>query len=415
MHGMVRERITCRICNAKDIDPFLDLGLMPLPNGFLPPDKLKEQEPLYPLSVGVCRKCKLVQLTAVVEPSVMFKNYVYIPSASQTRLDNFASIVHEALTLRPATPEALAVDIGSNDGSLLLEFKKQGVKTLGVDPAENLSLVAELKGIHTLNTYFSAKTALKIRNTFGQARYITATNVVAHIDNLHDFFYGISLLLGTDSIFICEFPYLVDLLEKKLFDTIYQEHLSYFAIGPLLGVIDRYALRIISIKRTPIDGGALRIVIGKKDKPSNEENVEVRRLLMLEKKAGLNTFTTYKRFASAVRRLRKEIKTMLHAIKKKKKSIAGYGAAARGNILMNYCGVGKAEIDFIVDSTPYKQGLFTPGTHIPIYAEEEILKQRPDYVLILAWNFAEEIIKKQHAYHRSGGKFIIPVPHVKII
>ena len=405
----------CRICNYTDIQPFLDLGKVALPNAFLKESQLSSSEPLFPLVVGFCQKCRLVQLIYTVEPEVMFKNYVYIPSASKTRLDNFEKIVEGVTNILRPDKNSLAVDIGSNDGSLLQEFKKIGVKTLGVDPAENLSKVSQLKGIEVFTGYFNFKTAKKIKNKFGSASYITATNVLAHIDDLHGVFRGVGELLSPNGIFVCEFPYLVDLLEKKLFDTIYHEHLSYFAIYPLIEIIDKCGLKIIDVLRTPIDGGALRVSIARKNSNYPEGSNSIKELTDLEDKLGLGNFGTYKKFAGQVYRLKDNIRNLIFKLKKKNKSIAGYGASARGNILLSYSGIGNKQVDFIVDSTSYKQGLFTPGHHIPIYPEEDLLKKKPDYTILLAWNFADEIVKKQSEYEKSGGRFILPVPEVKIL
>lgn len=356
-----------------------------------------------------------MQLIDVVDPKVMFKNYVYIPSASKTRITNFQGIVDELIKLYPPGPKSLAVDIGSNDGSLLVEFKKLGVTTLGIDPAENLSKIAVLKGIQTVNDYFSKALARKLIKSNGKAQFITATNVVAHIDNLHDFFAGIELLLQKEGVFLCEFPYVVDLLQKNLFDTIYQEHLSYFSVKPLVMVLQEHGLKICGIRRTAIDGGALRLLISKNSSSRQESTMAIADLLNLEKNLGLDQIKNYKKFGTKIKKLKKEISQTLSKLKKKGKTVVGYGASARGNILMNYCHIGRKELDFIVDSTPYKQGLYTPGTKIQILPEEEIIKRRPEYVLILAWNFAEEIMTKQKKYKNMGGKFIIPVPYVQII
>lgn len=405
----------CRICGSQKIHQFLNLGLMPLPNGFRSKKELSRKEKKYRLSVGVCQNCTLMQLIDVVDPKVMFKNYVYIPSASKTRITNFQGIVDELIKLYPPGPKSLAVDIGSNDGSLLVEFKKLGVTTLGIDPAENLSKIAVLKGIQTVNDYFSKALARKLIKSNGKAQFITATNVVAHIDNLHDFFAGIELLLQKEGVFLCEFPYVVDLLQKNLFDTIYQEHLSYFSVKPLVMVLQEHGLKICGIRRTAIDGGALRLLISKNSSSRQESTMAIADLLNLEKNLGLDQIKNYKKFGTKIKKLKKEISQTLSKLKKKGKTVVGYGASARGNILMNYCHIGRKELDFIVDSTPYKQGLYTPGTKIQILPEEEIIKRRPEYVLILAWNFAEEIMTKQKKYKNMGGKFIIPVPYVQII
>lgn len=410
----IRERKHCRICHFSGLEPFLDLGSTSLPNGFLKKSDLDLSEPSFPLVAGFCPKCFLVQLIHTVDPAIMFRNYVYIPSASWIRLENFRHIVEEASLVVPIKQDFLAVDIGSNDGSLLVEFKKKGVKILGIDPAENLAEIARLKGVETIIDYFSLKTAHKIRLKHGRATYITATNVLAHIDDIHGVFLGVKELLDEHGIFICEFPYLVDLLEKRLFDTIYHEHLSYFSVAPLLRVVKQHGLKLIDIRRTAIDGGALRLTITSVKSQRPEAIASIENLLLLEKNLKLDRLETYHKFAHKVYKLREDIRTTLGTLKKRGKTIIGYGASARGNILLGYCGLGRETIDFIVDSTPYKQGLFTPGHHIPICPEETLISRRPDYALILAWNFASEIMEKQKEFSRLGGEFIIPVPKVKI-
>lgn len=393
---------------------FLDLGEMPLPNAFLKSKEEKKTEKKFPLRVGFCQKCTLVQLLYIVDPELMFKNYVYIPSASKTRLDNFREIAGEMIRRKPQTSDSLAVDIGSNDGSLLVEFKKLGVGTLGVDPAENLAKVAQLKGIETVVGYFSLAAAEKIVKKYGKADYITATNVVAHIEDLHGLFTGIKKLLSKNGLFVCEFPYLVDLLDKKYFDTVYHEHLSYFSLRAIKYLLDKKGLAIADIRRTSIDGGALRITIADRES-KYPETAAVNELLQLEENRRLGQPETYLKFGEEVNFLRSRLKTKLTEIKSKRKSVVGYGASARGSILLNYCQIDGEILDFIVDSTPYKQGLLTPGTHIPIVPEEAIENAQPDFALILAWNFAQEIMEKQSKYLEKGGKFIIPVPDVKVV
>lgn len=387
---------------------------MPLPNAFLKLKEQKKTEKKFPLRIGFCSRCSLVQLLDIVDPELMFKNYVYIPSASKSRLDNFREIAQEMIRKLPPRKNSLAVDIGSNDGSLLTEFKKLGVKTLGVDPAENLAKVAELKGIETLATYFSPATAAKIVKKYGNADYITATNVVAHIEDLGGLFAGIKTLLSKNGLFVCEFPYLLDLLEKKYFDTIYHEHLSYFSVRAVKYLLNKKGLFVVDIRRTPIDGGALRITIVK-DGAGYIKTTAVDDLLKLEESFGISRPETYLKFGEEVAELRDRLRKKLMEIKSKRKSVVGYGASARGNILLNYCGIDGETMDFIVDSTPYKQGLLAPGSHIPIVPEEAINNVQPNFALILAWNFSEEIMEKQSKYLEQGGKFIIPVPDVRVV
>ncbi|MBI5357161.1 methyltransferase domain-containing protein [Candidatus Collierbacteria bacterium] len=404
----------CRICGSKELVEFLDLGEMPLPNAFLKSKQEKKTEKKFPLRVGFCPRCTLVQLLDIVDPELMFRNYVYIPSASKTRLDNFFQIAQEMIRKLPVKKNKLAVDIGSNDGSLLVEFKKLGVRTLGVDPAENLAKVAELKGVETLAAYFSPATAAKIVKKYGNADYITATNVVAHIEDLHGLFSGVKTLLSKNGLFVCEFPYLLDLVEKKYFDTIYHEHLSYFSAAAIKYLLDKKGLFIVDIRRTAIDGGALRITIAK-DRADYIRTAAIGDLLKLEESFGINRPETYLKFGEEVARLGERLRKKILEIKSKRKSVVGYGASARGNILLNYCGIDGEVMDFIVDSTPYKQGLLAPGSHIPIAPEEAINNVQPDFAVILAWNFAEEIMEKQFKYLENGGKFIIPVPDVKVV
>ncbi len=411
---MVKKIKACRICNKEALVQFLPLGRIPLPNGFIEHKNLKKIEARYPLNVALCTHCGLVQLLDIVDPEEMFHNYVYIPSTSKTRMNNFAEIASQARQRFAVTTDSLVIDIGSNDGSLLSFFKGHGIKTLGIDPAENLAKIAELKGIETVNDYVSARLARKLRKAKGGAKVITATNVVAHIKDLHDLLSAVEILLADDGVFICEFPYLLDLIQNNQFDTIYHEHLSYFSIKPLLNLLSQVELECIDIERTAIDGGSLRVFLAKK-KNKRPLNSKIAAMQKAELVYGLGSIETFNSFADRVRKIRTDLHTTLADLKSKGKTIAAYGAAAKGNILLNYCKIGNRLIDFIADSTPYKQGLYTPGTHIPIYPESEILGRMPDYILITAWNFAKEIKDKEKKYTAQGGKFIIPVPAVTIL
>ena len=413
---MTKKLVHCRICKGKRLFTFLNLGTIPLPNGFLKLEDLKKKENKYPLNTAYCMDCGLVQLAETVNPEAMFKNYVYIPSSSKTRMSNFADIAFTIRNRFHISTESLVIDIGSNDGSLLSYFRGYGIKTLGIDPATNLAKIAQLKGIETINDYISQKLAKKIRSAKGTAKIITATNVVAHIQDLHDLFNSIKILLSDNGAFICEFPYLMDLIEKNQFDTIYHEHLSYFSVKPLLNLLSQVNLHLIDIERTSIDGGSLRVYIGKKENQNNNTiNDKIKDMIAAEEKFGLGNLTVLKLFAKRIKRLRRELKMTLQKLKNNGKTIAAYGAAAKGNILLNYCSINNTLIDFAVDSTPYKQGLYTPGSHIRIYPEVEISKRKPDYILLLAWNFAKEIMDKEKNYITQGGKFIIPVPSVSIV
>lgn len=406
----------CRICHSKDLTDVIDLGSQPIPNGFLKKEQLKIKEKKYPLAVSFCNTCSLMQLKYLVKPSIMFKNYLYIPSSSKTRIEHFKSLAEEVKEKAMLNEESLVIDIGSNDGSLLLCFKNLGTRVLGVDPAENLVKVALLSGIETVNGYFNSKLAKSVATKYGKAKAILATNVIAHIPDVLEVLDGANRLMEDEGIFVMQFPYLLDLLEKNLFDTIYHEHLSYFSVKSLLFLAERSNLEIFDIKRNSLDGGAIRVYWKKR----NNQNVKInqagiKKILTQEKNYGLYKKDTYKKFSGRIENLKKESLRRFKKIKKNKKTIIGYGAAAKANVLLNYFGLDNKTIDYLVDSTPYKQGLYTPGSHIPIYSEDKIYETNPDYILIFAWNFSKEIIEKNKKYQRRGGKFILVEPTFRII
>ena len=411
-----REIKHCRVCNSKNLFEFLDLGSLPIPNGFLEKEDLKKEERRYPLVVVYCRNCSLTQLKYIVDPGVMFRNYLYIPSASQTRLNNFRILADDVNKRVKLSEKSLIVDVGSNDGSLLTVFKNLGQRVIGVDPAENLVTVAELNGVPTVLGYFNPETARKILRKEGKASAMFATNVFAHIGDIHVFLDGINILLDDDGVFISQFPYVLDLLRENQFDTIYHEHLSYFSVKSLLELAARSELEIFDIEHSPLDGGSLKVYWKKRGSKNNPiQNSAIEKFLKAEEKEGLFTDLPYIQFAKRVKQLKVDAKRTLKDLKQKGKSIVGYGAAAKGNILINYFGIGPLLFEYIVDSTPYKQGRFTPGTHIPIFAEAKILETKPDYVVILAWNFKEEIMKKNKEVEKYGGKFMVCIPKVMIL
>lgn len=402
----------CRICGNKDLFNFLQLGPTPVPNGFLELKQLNRAEKFYPLEVCFCKDCGLVQLAHVVSPKVMFKNYVYIPSTSETMRTHFASLAKQAVRKTGAKAKDLVLDIGSNDGTLLKSFGSLGMKILGVDPAENLAKKASQEGIKTICVLFTNELVIKIKKEYESAKIITATNVVAHVHDLHDFFEGIKTLLSDEGLFIAEFPYLIDLIERVEFDTIYQEHLSYFSITPLDRLLKRHNLYLVDVQRVSVHGGSVRVFVSKKPM---KESKEVKKLLLLEKKREIFNPEMYLKFRRKVDKIRHELVQQLWALRLKNKRIVGYGASAKGNVMLNYCRIGPETLDYIVDSIPYKQGKFTPGMHIPIFPESKLLEEQPDYTLLLAWNFADEIIKKQLEYRKRGGKFILAIPELTIV
>lgn len=403
----------CRICGSKNLIDVIDLGEQPIPNGFLRKEVLDKKESTYPLAVCFCNNCSLMQLKNLVNPEVMFKNYLYIPSASKTRVDYFKTMVEEVIEIGEMKQGELVIDIGSNDGSLLICFRNLGMKILGIDPAENLVTVAALNGVYTIPGYFDSKLARKVAKKYGRAKAITATNVIAHIPNLHEVIKGGEILLEEEGIFVMHFPYSLDLLKNNLFDTIYHEHLSYFSVKSLLYLAKKSNLEIFDIHKSDLDGGSLRVFWKKNNNKKikiNQSNLN--KILKEEERFGLHSIRAYQEFAKRVENLRKDTLQELKKLKKSNKKIVGYAAAAKANVLLNYFGIDTRTIDYIVDSTPYKQGLYTPGSHIPIYSEDKIYETNPDYVLVFAWNFIKEIIEKNRKYK---GKFIVAEPKFKII
>ncbi len=402
----------CRACGSKNISTFLQLGPTPAPNRFLDAPQLNMAEKFYPLDVAFCNECGMVQLGHVVDPEVMFKNYVYIPSTSTTMRNHFEGLADDAIATSKAKDGDLAVDIGSNDGTLLKWFSTKGLNIIGVDPAENIVEQANKEGVPSICSLFNSAVVEKIVKKYGKAKIVTGTNVIAHVHDLQSLFKDVRNLITDDGVFIGEFPYLVDMLEKVEFDTIYQEHLSYLSVTPMEKLASKNKMYLFDVKRIPVHGGSIRIFFSKKPR---KVSANVRKLLALEKKKEVLNPDTYLKFRRNVDRVRHELVQLLWKLKSKDKKVIGYGASAKGNVMLNYCRIGPETLDYIVDSISYKQGKFTPGMHIPIFPETKLLEDQPDYVLLLAWNFADEIIKKQEEFRKRGGKFIVSIPKLKIV
>ncbi len=404
----------CRLCKVKNLKLVLDLGKSPLPNAFLKKSQINKSESSFPLKVNFCTNCGQVQLSHVVSPELMFRNYAYVSSTSPVMIAHFqeyADTVFKKLKLKKGD---LVVELGSNDGVLLKQFKKLGTRVLGVDPARNVALRATKEGILTLPEFFNSKLAEQIVKKYGKAKIISANNVFAHINDLDEVVKGVNELLDENGAFVVEFPYLINLIDDNVFDSVYHEHLSYLAVKPLDNFFKSFGMQIFDCLKTPVQGGSIRIFVkkqGGKYKPANA----VAKFLNLEKKKKLDQVQTYLEFAKKVQETKKSLKVLLAKLKKKNKKIVGYGAPGRSTTLLNYFGIDNKILDYIVDDNPYKLRLYTPGTHIPILDVPQIQKTKPDYILILSWNYAEPIIKKLSNYKKSGGHFIIPVPKPYII
>jgi len=354
----------------------------------------------------------MVQLAQVVAPEIMFKDYAYLTGSSAPMKTHFTEMAERVIANLDLPAGSLVADIGSNDGTLLNQFKQRGMRVLGIEPATNVAELAERNGIDTVNEFFGEKTAQFISHQKGRAKVITATNVFAHVNDLDDFMQGIITFLDDRGVFVIEVPYLVDMLTRVEFDTIYHEHLSYFSLRPLMALFKRFEMSIIDVERIRVHGGSIRVYAGKGKKKLSGAAAD---LLKFESEARLDDVATCQEFAEGVNRIKIELTTLLKELKAKGHSIAGYGASAKGNILLNFCKIGTDIIDYVSDTTPFKQGLYTPGMHIPIAQETRIHDSPPDYTLLLAWNYAEEILSKEHRYRQAGGKFIVPSPRPRII
>jgi hypothetical protein len=390
---------------------FLELGDQPLANAFLKEPSQLAGEGKYPLDVWFCDDCKLVQLLDVIDPAVLFRNYIYVTGTSETiALHNeaYARTVADALSLGK---EDLVVEVASNDGSLLQRFRALGVRTLGIEPATNIAKMAVEVGIETINEFFDRACGERVRRERGPAKAVIANNVLAHVDDPVGFLAGAASLISDDGRVIVEFPYLEELLDRLEYDTIYHEHLCYFSLTAVAQIFRRAGLALVRADRVPVHGGSLRVWGAKRSDHSGAIEEELAR----EARDGLGDFARFARFGALVEANRTELLALLRGLRAEGRSLAAYGAPAKGNTLLNYCGIDTELIPYTVDRSPLKVGHFTPGMHIPVLHAEELAHRRPDYTLILAWNFADEIMRQQEAYRAKGGRFIIPIPEPKIV
>jgi SAM-dependent methyltransferase len=403
----------CRSCNAGGLIPVLDLGRTPLANSLLTTEQLDMPEADYPLEVVMCPACTLVQITESVPPEILFRDYLYFSSFSDTMLSHAEALVNQVLAERQLDGQSLAVEIASNDGYLLQFYKRGGVPVLGIEPARNVAQVAEQeRGIRTITEFFGAALARDLAGRGECADVLHANNVLAHVADLNDFVIGVRNLLKPEGVAIIEVPYVKDLLDRCEFDTIYHEHLCYFSFTALAVLFRRHELQITAVERIAIHGGSLRITAGHN---GSSRDREVDMLLEEEQRWGVAGAQFYRSFAARVERLKNDLGGLLAEAKSKGARIAAYGAAAKGSTLLNYFKIGRETIDFIADRSTYKQGRYLPGVHIPIVETDRLLTEMPDYVLLLTWNFAAEILEQQAEYRRRGGRFILPVPDVRVV
>lgn len=405
---------TCRVCNSSDLAQFLDLGFTPPADRFLRREQLAEPETHYPLTVNLCQCCGFVQLGQVVSPEVLYRqDYPYessITRSGQAHWNEFARTVVQRFGL---TTDDLVVDIGSNVGILLSAFRANGPRILGVDPASNIVRIAERNGVETVNEFFSEAVAADIRRARGPASVITGTNVFAHVDDLAGFMRAVDHLLNERGVFIFEAPYFVNLVGQLEYDTIYHEHLSYLSLRPLVPFFRKLGMEIFDVEQRDIHGGSFRVYVARRGQHPVAE--EVQHLLDLERQTGVHSLATLNTFSARVQQNRQDLINLLRSLKQQGKTIAVVSAPAKGMTLLNYCRLGTETLDFATEKSSLKIGRFTPGTHLPVVPDGELVTRKPDYVLLLAWNFAKEIIRNLNDYREAGGKFIIPIPNLKIL
>lgn len=410
---MQRETISrlflCRVCKSKNLTRVLNFGPTPLANAFLNKKQIDEPEYFYPLVLYFCRNCYFLQLGHVVSPKLLFSDYVYVSSTSSVFVNHFENFAQEIVSRFSLNNQSLVIDVGSNDGILLKPFKRLGSRVLGIEPASHIAKLAIGQGIETVKEFFSVKLARRIVKKRGKAKIVSATNVFAHIDNLDEVIKGLDILLADDGIFISESPYLVDFLKKRYFDLVYHEHLSYWSIGSLITLFKRFDMEVFDVRKVDVHGGSVRVFI-KRKKLKYKISKRVKEFLQKERAMKLDKIDTYVNFGKIILENKIALNKLLVKLKLKGKRIVGYGAPAKGNTLLNYFKIGEEFIDYIVDDNPLKQGLYTPGSHIPVVSLSQLQKDHPDYIMILAWNFADSIQKKLSWFKKKGRNFIIPVP-----
>lgn len=404
----------CRGCTGEDLRVILDLGRMPLANALLTKEQTEEAEAKYPLILAMCPRCSLVQITETVSPELLFRHYLYFSSFSDTMLAESRKTAERLIHSRRLDARSKVVEIASNDGYLLQFYKQAGIPVLGIEPAVNIADVARDRGIPTRGEFFSLDLARHLASEGHQADVIHANNVLAHVADLEGFLSGLVALLKKDGLAILEVPYVRDMIAKVEFDTIYHEHLSYFSLTALDRLFQLHGLRIVNVEQLAIHGGSLRIFA---EHSANHSTIHaaVEQMLAEEVSCGLTNFWFYEDFAEKVQHVKAALLLRLAALKSQGRRIAAYGASAKGATLLNYCEIDSDILDFVVDRSTAKQGLYTPGAHLPIYAPKKLLEARPDCVLLLTWNFAEEILKQQSEYRQQGGQFLIPVPEPRVI
>lgn len=410
---MILPAFRCRSCGSDRSTLVLDLGSQPLANRLPAPSDLDQPEPRFPLRLLVCQSCWLCQISDVIPPETLFSDYLYFTSNSDTMMRHARDAAARYTREFSLGPSSRVIEIASNDGYLLTHFLQVGVPCLGIEPAANIAAAARTRGIPTLAEFFDSRLARRLAADGQRADLVLGNNVFAHVPDINDFVAGLAAVLQPRGRAILEFPYAVDLLERNEFDTIYHEHVFYFSLTALEPVFARHGLAIVRIERIPIHGGSLRLFASPAGGHAADETVAA--LRAIEHAKGVDRLGFYAGFGRQVEAIRQSLRDLLARLRREGRSIAAYGASAKGSTMLNFFGLGADTIEFIADRSPHKQGRLSPGMHIPIVPPDRILERQPDYMLLLTWNFAEEILAQQSEYRRRGGRFIIPIPSVQVV
>lgn len=409
---MLHESKTCRACGSDDLSLILDLGKTALANDFMLEDQVEHYQHVLPLRLQLCKKCSLVQLAEVVDPKVLYSRYAYVTSNSATMAKHLERLCADLIEAGGFKKPPRVLEFGSNTGRFLKEFQAKKCEVLGVEPAENISALAQREGVPTRTNFFSEKSAADIAVSWGKADMITGRHVFAHIDDWKGMVKAFDALMHERSITAIEVPYLVDFYNGVQFDTVYHEHLSYVSVKSIVALLEKTPLQLERVLRYAIHGGSIVLVLKKR---GGSVHPSVEKALDEEKSLGLDTLDAWKRFEERVNHVRNTLPALVRRLRREGKRVVAYGASAKGNTLLNTCGLAKDDLDYIIDNTPFKQGKLAPGSWIPIHSPDYFLKDQPDFALILAWNFAEEIVRREKEFQRRGGRFIVPIPDPRII